>query len=215
MTELPPHYTPKDISDRAAYALVKFFRVFADFFFQKRYGHRAVVLETVAAVPGMVGGLLQHLKALRHIRGDEGWIKELLDEAENERMHLMTFVEISCPTTTERILIMITQAIFYNFYFFMYLLFPKTAHRFVGYLEEEAVSSYTHYLEEIDAGRLENTEAPAIAINYWQLPQNARLRDVVLVVRADEARHRDTNHTFADDLAGFLIQSPNGDVRGK
>ena len=208
MTDLPPHYTPKDISDRAAYALVKFFRVFADLFFQKRYGHRAVVLETVAAVPGMVGGLLQHLKALRHIRDDEGWIKELLDEAENERMHLMTFVEISRPTTAERILIMITQAIFYNFYFFMYLLFPKTAHRFVGYLEEEAVSSYTHYLEEIDAGRLENNEAPAIAINYWQLPQNARLRDVVLVVRADEARHRDTNHTFADDLAGTPHSKP-------
>ena len=200
MTELPPHYVPKDISDRAAHALVKFLRVFADLFFQKRYGHRAVVLETVAAVPGMVGGLLQHLKALRHIRDDEGWIKELLDEAENERMHLMTFVEISHPITAERIFIMVAQAIFYNFYFFIYLLFPKTAHRFVGYLEEEAVSSYTLYLEEIDAGRLENTEAPAIAINYWQLPQNARLRDVVLVVRADETRHRDTNHSFADDL---------------
>ncbi len=214
MTELPPHYTPKIISDRAAYALVKFFRVFADLFFQKRYGHRAVVLETVAAVPGMVGGLLQHLKALRHIRDDEGWIKELLDEAENERMHLMTFVEISRPTTAERILIMITQAIFYNFYFFMYLLFPKTAHRFVGYLEEEAVSSYTHYLEEIDAGRLENTEAPATAINYWQLPQNARLRDVVLVVRADEARHRDTNHAFANNLAGTPHSKPKHLIRG-
>ncbi len=214
MIELPPHYTPRDISDRAAYALVKFFRVFADLFFQKRYGHRAVVLETVAAVPGMVGGLLQHLKALRHIRDDEGWIKELLDEAENERMHLMTFVEISRPTTVERILIMITQAIFYNFYFFMYLLFPKTAHRFVGYLEEEAVSSYTHYLEEIDAGRLENTEAPATAINYWQLPQNARLRDVVLVVRADEARHRDTNHAFANNLAGTPHSKPKHLIRG-
>ncbi len=202
MNELATHYNAKGISDHTAYALVKFFRVFADLFFQKRYGHRAVVLETVAAVPGMVGGLLQHLKALRHIRDDEGWITELLDEAENERVHLMTFVEISQPTTLERILIMITQAIFYNFYFFMYLLFPKTAHRFVGYLEEEAVSSYTHYLEEIDAGRLENTEAPAFAINYWQLPQNARLKDVVLVVRADEARHRDTNHRFADNLAG-------------
>lgn len=214
MTELRPHYTPKDTSDRAAHALVKFFKVFADFFFQKRYGHRAVVLETVAAVPGMVGGLLQHLKALRHIRDDEGWIKELLDEAENERMHLMTFVEISRPTTAERILIMITQAIFYNFYFFMYLLFPKTAHRFVGYLEEEAVSSYTHYLEEIDAGRLENTEAPATAINYWQLPQNARLRDVVLVVRADEARHRDTNHAFANNLAGTPHSKPKHLIRG-
>ena len=215
MSERPPHYAPKGISDSAAYALVKFFRVFADLFFRKRYGHRAVVLETVAAVPGMVGGLLQHLKALRHIRDDQGWIKELLDEAVNERMHLMIFVEISRPTPFERILIMLTQAFFYNFYFFLYLLFPKTAHRFVGYLEEEAVSSYTHYLEEIDAGRLENTAAPASAINYWQseLPQDARLRDVVLIVREDEARHRDTNHKFANDLAGIPQSKPRPLVR--
>ena len=157
---------------------------------------------TVAAVPGMVGGLLQHLKSLRHIRDDAGWVRELLDEAENERVHLMTFVEISRPTAMERVLIMTTQAVFYNFYFFLYLLFPKTAHRFVGYLEEEAVSSYTHYLAEIDAGRLEDVAAPAIAITYWDLPQEARLRDVVLVVRDDEARHRDTNHRFADELGG-------------
>lgn len=208
MNNLPQHYSPKNISDRVAYAFVKFFRIFADLFFQKRYGHRAVVLETVAAVPGMVGGLLQHLKALRHIRDDQGWIKELLDEAENERMHLMVFVQISRPTTIERILIMVTQIIFYNFYFFMYLLFPKTAHRFVGYLEEEAVSSYTHYLEEIDAGRLENPPAPKIAISYWNLPSDARLRDVVLEVRADEVRHRDTNHLFADDMTKAPIAIP-------
>ena len=130
-------------------------------------------------------------------------------------MHLMIFVEISRPTPFERILIMLTQAFFYKFYFFLYLLFPKTAHRFVGYLEEEAVSSYTHYLEEIDAGRLENTAAPAIAINYWQseLPQDARLRDVVLIVREDGARHRDTNHKFANDLAGIPQSKPRPLVR--
>ena len=205
MTERPAHFIPTGMSDRFAYALVKFFRVFADLFFQQRYGHRAVVLETVAAVPGMVGGLLQHLKSLRHIRDDAGWIKELLDEAENERLHLMTFVEISRPTAVERALIMMTQAVFYNFYFFLYLLFPKTAHRFVGYLEEEAVSSYSHYLAEIDAGRLENIAAPAIAITYWDLPREARLRDVVLEVRGDEARHRDTNHRFADELGGAVV----------
>lgn len=42
-------------------------RFFADAFFSKRYGSRAVVLETVAAVPGMVGGALQHLRALRRM----------------------------------------------------------------------------------------------------------------------------------------------------
>ncbi|SEO17185.1 alternative oxidase [Pseudorhodobacter antarcticus] len=195
------HHVPNSIPDRVALRVVKSMRFFADRFFAKRYGHRAVVLETVAAVPGMVGGLLQHLGAIRHIRDDQGWIKELIDEADNERMHLMTFIKIAEPSRFERFLIMVAQLIFYNLYFFLYLLAPKTAHRVVGYLEEEAVVSYTHYLAEIDAGRVENVAAPQIAIKYWNLPASARLRDVVLVVRADEAHHRDTNHHFANQLA--------------
>jgi ubiquinol oxidase len=197
---LEVHHSPRDIHDRIALRIVKFMRVFADAFFSKRYGHRAVVLETVAAVPGMVGGLLQHLKSVRHIREDQGWIRELLDEAENERMHLMTFIHIAQPSRGERWLIMIAQAIFYNVFFFTYLLAPRTAHRIVGYLEEEAVVSYTQYLAEIDAGRQENVPAPKIAIDYWNLPAEARLRDVVIAVRADEAHHRDTNHGFANQI---------------
>jgi len=149
----------------------------------------------------MVGGLLQHLKALRRIRDDEGWIRTLLDEAENERMHLMTFIEIAKPTLFERVVIMIVQAIFYNCYFFLYLFAPRTAHRVVGYFEEEAVISYTQYLEGIDAGKHENLPAPQIAIDYWKLPANARLREVVIAVRADEAGHRDVNHDYADQLS--------------
>lgn len=196
-----PHRAPEGVGDRVAFGFVKILRFFADRFFAGRYGHRAVVLETVAAVPGMVGGLLQHLKAIRHIRDDEGFIRELLDEAENERMHLMTFIQIAQPTVFERFIVMITQAIFYNFYFFLYLFAPKVAHRVVGYFEEEAVTSYTQYLEEIDSGRHENVEAPQIAIDYWKLPKDARLRDVVLAVREDEAGHRDRNHAFADSMA--------------
>ena len=197
---LETHHSPRDIHDRIALRIVKFMRVFADAFFSKRYGHRAVVLETVAAGPGMVGGLLQHLKSVRHIREDQGWIRELLDEAENERMHLMTFIHIAQPSRGERWLIMIAQAIFYNVFFFTYLLAPRTAHRIVGYLEEEAVVSYTQYLAEIDAGRQDNVPAPQIAIDYWALPSEARLRDVVIAVRADEAHHRDTNHGFANQI---------------
>jgi ubiquinol oxidase len=198
---LQVHYMPQSMNDRAALRVVKTMRFFADKFFAKRYGHRAVVLETVAAVPGMVGGLLQHLRAIRHIRDDQGWIKELIEEADNERMHLMTFIQIAHPSRFERMLIMVAQAVFYNLYFFLYLLAPKAAHRVVGYLEEEAVVSYTHYLEEIDSGRVENVVAPQIAIKYWNLPSTARLRDVVIVVRADEAHHRDTNHNFANQIA--------------
>ena len=197
----PVHHDPEDWRDRLALRIVKFMRFFADSFFAKRYGHRAVVLETVAAVPGMVGGLLQHLKAIRHIRDDQGWIKELIDEADNERMHLMTFIHIAQPSRMERFIIMLTQLIFYNVYFFLYLLAPKVAHRIVGYLEEEAVVSYTQYLAEIDAGRIENVPAPQIAKDYWKLPDDARLREVVVVIRQDEAEHRDTNHGFANAIA--------------
>jgi ubiquinol oxidase len=199
-TDLDVHHTPRDIHDRVALRIVKFMRIFADAFFSKRYGHRAVVLETVAAVPGMVGGLLRHLKSIRHIRDDQGWIRELLDEAENERMHLMTFIHIAQPSRAERMLIMVAQMIFYNVFFFTYLFAPRTAHRIVGYLEEEAVVSYTQYLAEIDAGGQENVAAPQIAIDYWNLGADARLRDVVIRVRSDEAYHRDTNHRFANDI---------------
>ncbi|MEW9918536.1 alternative oxidase [Marimonas sp. MJW-29] len=200
--DLIVHRPPADMRDRIALRTVKIMRFFADSFFAKRYGHRAVVLETVAAVPGMVGGLLQHLKALRHIREDQGWIRELLDEAENERMHLMTFIKIAEPSRLERLIIMLGQAIFYNFYFFLYLFAPRTAHRVVAYLEEEAVISYTQYLAQVDAGEVENVPAPQLAIDYWKLAPDARLRDVIIHVRADEAGHRDRNHEMADELAG-------------
>ena len=204
--ELDVHIKPKGISDNIAFLFVKLLRFFADLFFAKRYGHRAIVLETVAAVPGMVGGLWQHLHSIRKIRDDEGWIRTLLDEAENERMHLMTFIEIAQPNMLERILIMIVQMIFYNFYFFLYLFAPRTAHRVVGYFEEEAVISYTQYLNEIDNGKHENVPAPKTAINYWGLSEDATLRDVVLVIRADEAEHRDVNHGFVDAIDERRVQ---------
>jgi ubiquinol oxidase len=194
------HYRPRNGNDRVALAFTKCMRLFADLFFRRRYGHRAVVLETVAAVPGMVGATLQHLQALRRIRDDEGWIRTLLDEAENERMHLMTFIEVSRPTPLERLLILLAQGLFYNLFFLIYLISARTAHRIVGYFEEEAVVSYTEYLREIDSGALENCDAPRIAIDYWHLPPHATLRDVVIAVRADEAGHRDVNHEFADRL---------------
>lgn len=202
------HVKPKTISDKIAYGFVRFLRFFADTFFAKRYGHRAVVLETVAAVPGMVGGLWQHLTALRKMRDDEGWIRTLLDEAENERMHLMTFIEIAQPNWFERMLILIVQFFFYNAYFFLYLFAPRTAHRVVGYFEEEAVISYTQYLNEVKGGRHENVPAPQIAIDYWQLGADARLTDVIIAVRADEAEHRDVNHSFVDALDRRKAQVP-------
>ena len=200
MENLNRHHKPQNLSDKIAFAFTKFLRFLADTFFKKKYGHRAVVLETVAAVPGMVAGMLLHLKSLRKMQDDKGWIKILLDEAANERMHLMTFIKIAQPTFIERMIIMIAQFIFILMYLFIYLISQRTAHRIVGYFEEEAVFSYTEYLREIEEGKIENIKAPEIAINYWNLPLNSTLKDVVRVIRDDEAGHRDVNHSFANIL---------------
>ncbi|XP_057832269.1 ubiquinol oxidase 2, mitochondrial isoform X2 [Cryptomeria japonica] len=167
--------------------------------FKRRFGCRAMMLETVAAVPGMVGGMLLHLKSLRKFEHSGGWVKALLEEAENERMHLMTMVEVVKPKWYERALVLTVQGVFFNAFFLLYLASPKLAHRVVGYLEEEAIHSYTEFLKDLDNGHIENVPAPAIAIDYWRLSKDATLRDVVIVIRADEAHHRDVNH-FASDI---------------
>jgi ubiquinol oxidase len=199
---LTSHHKPQGLSDAIALGLTRMLRFMADTFFSNRYGHRAVILETVAGVPGMVGGMLVHMRSLRKMKDDDGWIQTLLDESQNERMHLMTFVTIAQPNWFERALILIAQVIFFNAFFLLYLVSAKTAHRLVGYFEEEAIISYTAYLAEIDAGRLENVPAPQIAIDYWNLAADARLREVVIAVRADEAEHRDVNHEYAAKLTG-------------
>lgn len=197
--DIGKHHAPTTLPDKAAYLIVKSLRVPMDLFFQRRHASHALLLETVAAVPGMVGGMLLHLRSLRRFEHSGGWIRALLEEAENERMHLMTFLEVTQPRWWERALVLTAQGVFFNAYFVGYLLSPKFAHRVVGYLEEEAVHSYTEYLKDLEAGIIDNTPAPAIAIDYWRLPADAKLKDVVTVVRADEAHHRDVNH-FASDI---------------
>ena len=194
------HLHPECFSDRVALFITRSLRFFADTFFKKRYGHRAVVLETIAAVPGMVGGMLAHFKSLRKMIDDGDFIKELLEEADNERMHLMTFIAIAKPSAFERFIILAGQFIFGAFYTILYIFFKRTAHRMVGYFEEEAVFSYTEYLQEIDSGKIPNVSAPEIAINYWGLDKNASLREVIEVIRDDEAGHRDRNHAIADSI---------------
>ena len=200
MDNLQKHYKPENMSDHVALKFTKLLRLVADIFFKKKYGHRAVVLETVAAVPGMVAGMLMHLKSLRKMEDDKGWIKLPLEEAENERMHLMTFIQVAKPTSLERFIIIAAQLIFIVIYSIIYLVSQRTAHRIVGYFEEEAVFSYTDYLNELESGRIKDQPAPKIAIDYWNLPLHSTLKDVVKVVRDDEAGHRDVNHSFANLL---------------
>jgi len=191
----------QNISDAFALSMTKFFRIIADTFFAKRYGHRAVVLETVAGVPGMVAGVWMHFKSLRVMKAGYGeQIREMLAEAENERMHLMFFIEIAKPNYFERFIVLLAQVIFGLFYLFMYIFFTRTAHRMIGYFEDEAVKSYTEYLELVESGKVENIQAPKLAINYYKLGTDAKLSDLIRCVRADEEHHSETNHNYADNL---------------
>jgi ubiquinol oxidase len=186
------------MSDFIALSLTKFFRFFADLFFRQRYGHRAVVLETIAGVPGMVAGMWIHLKSLRNMdHYYDSMIKELLAEAENERMHLMFFIEIVKPTFLERMIILAAQALFWHFYFILYVISPKTAHKMIGYFEEEAVRSYTSYLTMIENGQIEDIPAPKLAIEYYHLHDNAKLSDMIKCIRNDEQKHASVNHEFS------------------
>ena len=201
---------PKDFSDFFALSMTKFFRLIADTFFAKRYGHRAVVLETIAGVPGMVAGMLIHLRSLRKMKTGYGsQIREMLAEAENERMHLMFFIEIAKPNAFERFLVIGAQAVFMSFYLFMYIFFPKTSHRMIGYFEDEAVKSYTEYLELVECGLVMNINAPKIAIDYYGLSKKAKLSDLIKSVRADEMHHAEVNHSYADNLNESNIPESN------
>ena len=183
-----------------AQSQTKFFRFFADTFFRKKYGQRALVLETVAGVPGMVGGMLTHLYSLRRLQQGNGTkIHELLAEAENERKHLMFFMELVKPTKLERFIIVVAQFIFWHYYLLLYLISPKTAHLTIAYFEEEAVRSYTDYISLIELGEIPNVPAPQIAIEYYNMLPDATLKDMLKYIRQDEKGHSEANFRYANE----------------
>ncbi|XP_013378562.1 alternative oxidase, mitochondrial [Lingula anatina] len=204
------HHIPECITDYFAYYTIQGIRGAFDFvtgFNRSRTEHkwvnRIMFLETVAGVPGMVAAMVRHLRSLRKMLPDHGWIHTLIEEAENERMHLMTAIQLRQPGLPFRLGVIGAQGGFLVFFAISYLISPRYCHRLVGYLEEEAVKTYTKCLRDIDAGCLTEWNikpAPPIAIKYWNMSPNAVMRDVVLNLRADETTHREVNHSFANNM---------------
>lgn len=203
------HVEPKTTWDKAAFTGVKLIRFLFDIgsgyafgpITEKKLLRRIVFLETVAGIPGMVAGSLRHLRSLRRIQNDMGWIQTLLDEAENERMHLLVFQELASPGPVMKGIVWVSQMLGWNAFFWFYLSSPSACHRFVGYIEEEAVHTYTGAIEALKRGDLPDwtdKPCPDVGIEYWGLKKDANMLDLLLAVRADEAHHRDVNHVFAD-----------------
>ncbi|EGP86893.1 unnamed protein product [Zymoseptoria tritici ST99CH_3D1] len=211
-TVVVAHRNPKDFSDRVALTFVRVLRWGLDLatgyrkgagnMTARQYMIRNVFLESVAGVPGMVAGMLRHLHSMRRMKRDNGWIETLLEESFNERMHLLTFLKMAEPGWFMRVMVLGAQGVFFNAFFISYLLSPRTCHRFVGHLEEEAVLTYTREIADIDAGLLpewDNLPAPDIAVKYWSMPEGSRtMRDLLLYIRADESKHREVNHTLGN-----------------
>lgn len=244
------HREPKNVGDIAARALVQLARKMFDLISgykhkplpadwktwpvdklrsegyildDKAWLRRILFLESIAGVPGMVAATLRHLQSLRLMRRDSGWIHTCLEEAENERMHLMTFMTLRKPSLWFRGMVLGAQGVFYNLFFLSYLMSPKTCHRFVGYLEEEAVVTYTKCIQDLEAGLIPewtNQPAPEISIDYWRLPKDAKMIDLVYAVRSDESTHRFVNHSLANlnsstDVNPFALREPDMLTKGK
>ena len=107
------HHEPEGISDKMALTAITVVRKFFDTITrynpekmnERDWLMRFIILETVAGVPGMVAGMHRHLRSLRTLEHDHGWIHHLLQEAENERMHLFIFMQLRNPGIIMRITI--------------------------------------------------------------------------------------------------------------
>mmetsp|Transcript_1575 Transcript_1575/g.2184 ORF Transcript_1575/g.2184 Transcript_1575/m.2184 type:complete len:207 (+) Transcript_1575:72-692(+) len=160
------HKEPTAVKDHIALNMIRFSRKAFDMVSgydpdkldERGWMNRVIFLETVAGVPGMIGGMQRHLRSLRTLERDHGWIHHLLQEAENERMHLFFFLKLRNPGILYRLLIALGQGFFFNAYFLAYMITPASCHRYVGYLEEEAVHTYTVLLEQMDKGNLPHWE---------------------------------------------------------
>jgi len=164
---------------------------------------RLIFLESIAGVPGMIAAQHRHFSSLRTMQRDYGWIHTLLEEAENERMHLLTFMKTFPPGPATRAIVFGAQFGFAAVFASLYVLSPRLAHRTVGYIEEMAVMTYCNVIELMQTeGTQLNREwsgmsAPQIAKTYWRLGDDADMLDVIKQIAADETNHRDVNHTFA------------------
>lgn len=164
---------------------------------------RLIVLESVAGVPGFLAAMFRHFHSLRTLKRDHGMLYTLLEEAENERMHLLVCLKMFEAGAITRALVVTAQLSMTPFLMLSYTIKPQSMHRFVGYLEETAVQTYSNIVHHVETPGTQlhaawaDLPAPAIAKNYWQLEPDAKWVDALKNMLADEAHHRDVNHTFA------------------
>jgi len=154
--------------------------------------------------PFILHFIAKHFRSLRNMSRDGGMLNMFLEEANNERMHLLTFIKMKQPGYAFRAAVIGAQFGFGSFFLAAYMINPAWCHRFVGYIEEEACHTYTKILKEMESAEAgselamwRSEDAPKIAKAYWHLGEHGTILDVMKAVRADEAEHRDVNHAVS------------------
>ena len=193
-------HTPQTITDHLMYSIMQY-GLYHPFNLITGYKHedpspqsiewRLIVLESFAGVPGFVAAGFRHFRSLRALQRDYGWIHTLLEEAENERMHLLVCLKMAEAGPVTRFMCVGAQLALTPFLMGVYMLNPKAAHRFVGYLEQTACETYHNIITHIETpGTKLNaawavTPAPEIAKGYWHLPEDAKWVDALRCIYAD------------------------------
>ena len=223
LTQLEPRVdSPKGFVEKYAYYSVWLLKRIFDLctlkpdtkMSERNYINRLIMLNSISAVPGFTGAMCRHLKSLRSLRKDYGWINQLIAESDNERMHLFFFLTLNKPNFGMKAAIFGAQFLFSTLFFASYFVMPRYCHKFMEYFQNRAVQTYTEILQSIESGTLQNWSklpAPVEPIDYYELKADATMKDMILCVRADAVINREINRYYTE--MPYEMEFERGNVR--
>lgn len=131
--------------------------------------NKTIMLETLAMTPLFAASIVRYWRSLGGLRQDKGWVHALLDDSENERMHLTNWMMVKRPNLMMRAFVLAQQAFYVPMFMFGYTFTPKMAYRAIGYIEEVGLTHYRLLLREI-----EREGSPVHSWNFIPAPQVSR-----------------------------------------
>eukprot|EP00760_Papus_ankaliazontas_P011346 PhM_4_TR14726/c0_g1_i1/m.78878/K17893/AOX1, AOX2; ubiquinol oxidase len=196
------HHVPTTPGDYFALGLVRVIRAIANMSYRDRYIHRCFPLVALGPALPLASAAAHQLRTTLSMRKYDDAFNErclkLLEEAHNKQMHYATLCEFTSLTTGDRVLTTLAQFFCSCFFWLFSFLFPRVACRTLAYMAEEATVTLTHFVNDIDAGRIADIPTTTLCNEYWEMPPETTLRDAVLRMRTDVMVTRDWNHHLAN-----------------
>jgi ubiquinol oxidase len=190
---------------------------------------RFYVLETVARVPYFSYLSVLHLYETLGWWRKADWLKIHFSESWNELHHLLIMESLGGASFWgDRVLARAAALIYYWVIAIIYVLFPRSAYRFMELVEGHAYATYDKFLKA-EADSLKAQTAPEVAVQYYrdgdlymfdefQTTYNAaerrrppvdNLYDVFVAIRDDEMEHVKTMSACQKPDAQRELVSPH------